>query len=1172
MLRKRKHKRKLFTIILVLVFAVITLAAGLLASLKLDGLQLFAPKSEASVEEPVESASESSSLESSEDESESEAPPVSVEAFKIPDELRGVFLVPGSDFMAGKMDEETLKAEVDKALSDAIGFTANAIIVQTKYDGKNIYSTAAEEAYEGLSGFDVLGYISAKAAEKNLLTYATFDVLKDEAMPDTAALDKTAARARAFAKRYNFAGIYLENFYVKNSDGGFVQYQKNGSGMGYQNFARQMATAAFKTASNAIRDVAPQTQVGLFTDPVWANKKSDEKGSETSASFEALNDGNADTKAWVEGGLVDFIAVKATGYTSDPALKFKNVISWWGELANANGKKLYPVHSASKVAPKKDGGWDGEELAQQYLEAKEIKGYGGSVYDSLAVLVKNEDDSTVRLKKAFKSEIDLSYILEKLEFTQPTQEKVTTTEATYTIIGASDPEFPVLMDGKEIQRNASGYINFTIDLKEGDNVFVFEHKEQKLTYTINRKTEVLKSITPNEDTTLEGGMTLTITAMAYPNAKLSAKLNGSTINMEKSAAEDDDDQIDKNDSYVRFVGTYKTKVVKTSTNIGCVVVTATAGDSTNTMQSGEITLTKPLVIGDGELVEVKAASAETFPNDTLNDISSNTYYPLGLGARDYTASNKLAYTNSKGTHYYYLLQSGVRVNADDISVIKSGNNLNGNKVSSVNIKNNSGLTYVTFKCKNPVSYSFAASGDKIVVDFNYTDSVPQSGKVEQNPMFSKISGSGSAVTLTLKNPASFIGYTAAYEGNDLVFKFKNSPGGISGARIFIDPGHSSDSVGAKGSYPNEHEYQINRAVAEQLAGILTENGATVKILNNSSFVELAERMRQAKEFDPHVLVSIHANAASNTSATGSEAYHFYGFSSGLSSRVSSGIAQGLETSNRGGKKGLFYMTRTSEFAATLSESGFLSNTDEYDKLLSSSYQAEIARGIANGINAYLAAAAGSSGVEITTDTTEKIVTNEEESIASDIEVSNADDDTTPVKVRINAANLSMTTGETDVLEAVITPDSAAKKGVKWASTDRYVVRVDNEGNITALSAGTAVITATSYKDDTKVGRCNITVTGDTVEETSDESTEKSKIKSIEMDTPELEIEVGGEAWLTAITDPENNKEKLVWKSKNTDIAKVAQDGTVKGIKAGTTTIIVTAQNGKNATCKVTVIK
>lgn len=1175
MLRKRKQSKKLLAVVLACVFVVVTLLAGLFASLKLDGALPFAKSSEESVSEapPEQESSAEESEASSAEESESSAPEAVPASFKIPSELRGVFMVPGSDFMTGNLDEETLKAEVDKAISDAADFTANAIIVETTYDGKNIYSTTAEQAHEGLGGFDVLGYIAAKATEKNLLTYATFDVLTGEGGIDNAAIDSAAARAKEFVKRYSLAGVYLDSFYMNKDKGGFLQYQQNGSGMGYQNFASQMVSSAFKAAADSIRKTAPGTQVGLYTTAVWANKATNEKGSDTSAGYQALTDGSADTKAWVEAGLVDFVAVKATGYTSDPNLKFKNVVSWWADLAQASGKKVYPVHSSSKVAPGQTGGWDGEELAQQYLEAQELKGFGGSVFDSLAVLAKNEDDSTERLKKAFNDEIDLSYILEKLELTQPTQSNVTTTEATYTIIGASDPNFPVLMNGEEIERNASGYINFTLDLTEGDNVLVFEHKEQKLTYTINRKTEVLKSITPNEDTTLEGGMTLTITAMAYPDAKVTAKINGTTISLTKSAADEDDDQVDKNESYVRFVGTYKTKAVKANTGIGTVVVTAVAGGASNTMESGTITLTKPLVIGDGQLVEVKNASAETFPSDTLNDISSATYYPLGLGSRDYTASNKLAYTDSKGTHYYYLLQSGVRVYADDIRTIPNGEDLNDNKISSVSIKNSGGSTYVTFKSEKPVSYSFGHSSSKITVDFNYTTSVPKSGKVAENPMFSEISGAGSTVTLNIKNPASFIGFTAAYEGNDLVLKFKNSPGGLSGARVFIDPGHSADSVGARGSYPGEHEYQINRAVAEQLADILESNGATVKVLNNGSFVELNDRLNQAKAFNPHVSVSVHANAAANTSAAGSEAYYFYGFSSGLATRVSSGMSNGLETNNRGGKKGLFYMTRTSEFATTLSESGFLSNTDEYDKMLSSSYQHEIARGIADGINSYLAAAAGSSGGEISDGTGEWVDDGggDDTEDGDDFTVVGDEEDEgseSTVKVRLSASNLKLEVDDSDILEAIVTPASAEKRGVRWTSTDRYVCSVDQEGNITALSEGVAVINATSLKDDSVSGTCKITVT----ENADGESSESSNIKSLQMDTEELEVLVGEESWLEALKEPSDAEGTITWKSSDTSIAKVSKDGTVTGVRAGRATITATAPNGKTAKCKVTVIK
>ena len=52
------------------------------------------------------------------------------------------------------------------------------------------------------------------------------------------------------------------------------------------------------------------------------------------------------------------------------------------------------------------------------------------------------------------------------------------------------------------------------------------------------------------------------------------------------------------------------------------------------------------------------------------------------------------------------------------------------------------------------------------------------------------------------------------------------------------------------------------------------------------------------------------------------------------------------------------------------------------------------------------------------------------------------------------------------------PDDATDKAVTWTSADPAVAEVDDNGKVTALSAGTTVITA---KADSKSATCTVTV-------------------------------------------------------------------------------------------------
>ncbi|MBE6115218.1 MAG: hypothetical protein E7187_00140 [Erysipelotrichaceae bacterium] len=79
---------------------------------------------------------------------------------------------------------------------------------------------------------------------------------------------------------------------------------------------------------------------------------------------------------------------------------------------------------------------------------------------------------------------------------------------------------------------------------------------------------------------------------------------------------------------------------------------------------------------------------------------------------------------------------------------------------------------------------------------------------------------------------------------------------------------------------------------------------------------------------------------------------------------------------------------------------------------------------------------------------------------------------TSVKLDKNLAEMNV--GETGSLSAVINPaDTTEEKTVTWSSSDPDVVYVDGQGNISALKAGEAVITATAVNGVT--GECKVTV-------------------------------------------------------------------------------------------------
>ena len=164
-------------------------------------------------------------------------------------------------------------------------------------------------------------------------------------------------------------------------------------------------------------------------------------------------------------------------------------------------------------------------------------------------------------------------------------------------------------------------------------------------------------------------------------------------------------------------------------------------------------------------------------------------------------------------------------------------------------------------------------------------------------------------------------------------------------------------------------------------------------------------------------------------------------------------------------------------------------------------------------------------------------------------------------VSLNKSEMTLTEGESETLAATVTPENAENKSIKWSSNNEAVATVDANGTVTAKSAGTAVITATSTNE--KSAGCTVTV-------------EKKQIPVTEVRLSESTVGIveGSTYKLTATVLPENttDSKNVSWSSNNEAVATVDANGTVTAKRAGTAVITATSTNGKSAGCTVTVSK
>ncbi len=162
-------------------------------------------------------------------------------------------------------------------------------------------------------------------------------------------------------------------------------------------------------------------------------------------------------------------------------------------------------------------------------------------------------------------------------------------------------------------------------------------------------------------------------------------------------------------------------------------------------------------------------------------------------------------------------------------------------------------------------------------------------------------------------------------------------------------------------------------------------------------------------------------------------------------------------------------------------------------------------------------------------------------------------------ISVQPTTLTLNTGESKIINAIITPANATNKEVNWTSSDQKVATVDNDGKVTAMSkVGTATITATSVGNPGKSATCTVTVT--------------RHVTGVSVSPAELTMYKGESKTIAATITPSNAENKNVsWTSSNQRVATVNANGNVVAHSVGTAAITVTTEDGGHtATCNVTV--
>jgi N-acetylmuramoyl-L-alanine amidase len=172
--------------------------------------------------------------------------------------------------------------------------------------------------------------------------------------------------------------------------------------------------------------------------------------------------------------------------------------------------------------------------------------------------------------------------------------------------------------------------------------------------------------------------------------------------------------------------------------------------------------------------------------------------------------------------------------------------------------------------------------------------------------------------------------------------------------VVLDAGHGGKDNGGtsrRGSVPFQLEKDLTLDTAKRVRDLLRRSGFRVVMMREGDyFIELDDRVARAnREGSSAILLSIHYNATSNTSANGAEAYFWRADSHGLATRIESHLVSATGEYNGGVIRRRLRLTRNPDIRCVLCECAYLTNPQENARVADPKNRQRIAEGIAAGI-------------------------------------------------------------------------------------------------------------------------------------------------------------------------------------------------------------------------------
>lgn len=305
------------------------------------------------------------------------------------------------------------KALTDK-LDNLVSAGVNTIFFQVKPDGTALYRSALLPWSDVLTGevgkdpgYDPLAFLLTEAHKRGLKVHAwlnPYRVSSNTQAKTAAALKRTLSLSPSsvyalhpewirtasdrfvldpgipevrdwivsvvveLVAHYDVDGIHFDDyFYYETPNSRLADdatYRKYGQEFAIKgDWRRHNTLLLIQRVSAAIKSAKPQVEFGVSPAGIWRNAENDPRGSDTRGGA-AYDISYADTRLWVEQGLLDYIVPQIYWSFGRKIARYDTLAKWWADVVRPTktrlyiGVALYRVGESSSKEPEwaQDGG------------------------------------------------------------------------------------------------------------------------------------------------------------------------------------------------------------------------------------------------------------------------------------------------------------------------------------------------------------------------------------------------------------------------------------------------------------------------------------------------------------------------------------------------------------------------------------------------------------------------------------------------------------------------------------------------------------------------------------------------------------------------------------------------------------------------------------------------